>query len=944
MAAGFVVGGNGTKQILLRAVGPGLSPFGVSGLLADPVLTVFDSTGASIASNDNWDAPNTAVFATVGAFALLPGSKDAALLRTFAPGAYTAVVSGNGATGAALLEVYDAGGSGQLINLSTRLQTAAGTPTISGFVVSAGTGSRKFLIRGVGPGLAQFGLSGTLPDPSLVLRDQSAVTLSTATANAASSSLALVATEAGAFTATSKDAALIATLPAGNYTVQVVSASGTGSGTVILELYDVTGFADVPAGDGSPAFYLAKLAPAANAPASTASGYATILFDPATGTGKVAVHFSNLSSAEVVAHLELGTPGSGGTVVLGLVPGQVDNQTWTIGGSGQYSASQVVAALQSGQIFVEVDSSSYPSGELFGAFVPAQASQTFTAPAASPPLPSGLIASPDPKAAARLLAQATFGPKSGDGAAVMTRGISGWIDDQIALPASLHLAATRADAVAFPPPTAGVPGDEAYMAVTPAARQAGWWKLALTAPDQLRQRVAFALSEILVVSEQDTVLRAQSEALANYYDLLVKDAFGNFRQLLEDVSRSPVMATFLSFLRNQPGNAVTGTSPDENYAREVQQLFTVGLVRLQPDGTVLLDAGAHAIPTFSQATISQTAKVFTGWSFANVANFLADPADTKPSGAANDSAWLNPIAPYDNYHDPSAKALIDGTLPAGQSAAQDFKGMLDQLFNDTNTGPFFCRQLIQRLVTSNPSPGYIYRVAQVFANDGTGTRGNLAAVIKAILLDYEARSPAAAANVGFGKIKEPLIRMTGLFRALNASAANGRYLDSFYNDPRGGYAPSSLLALPEYFLGEGALQAPTVFNFFSPDYSVPGPLAAAGLVAPEMALATDAYSLNLMNEVSYYLLRDVSALRGPGGGAPSPFLALDYSAFLPLANDPAGLLDALDLTFCGGNLSATTRASVTTALQSLSASASATERTLTAVWLIVCSPDGARQK
>ena len=947
MIAGFVIGGTGTKQVLIRAVGPGLSPFGVTGLLSDPVLTVYNAaTSQSVYTNDDWAAADASIFSAVGAFALPAGSKDSAVVATFPPGAYTAVItSSSNATGAAMIEVYDVTGSAQLTNLSTRLRLAAGSPVMAGFIVGPGTGTRKFLIRGIGPGLGSFGLSNLLPDPLLVLRNQAGTTVATGQADATNATLALVSTEAGAFNANAGDAALIATLSPGNYTAEISSVSGQSSGNAMIELYDVTSLPNVPTGaGGAPIFYLAKLTPGSAAVGSAASGYASILYNPSTGTGAVSVQFSSLSSAEVVAHLELGTPGSGGTVVLGLIPGQVGSQTWSITPSGQYSAAQIVAALQSGQIFVEVDSANYPAGELFGSFVAAAASQTFVAPAAPPALSAGTLTQPDQNSAARFLAQTTFGPRTGDVATVVTRGISGWISDQMALPATSQLAATRADAAAFPPPHTGLPSDQSYLAVTPAARQAAWWKIALTAPDQLRQRVAFALSEIFVVSEQDTVLRAQSEALAHYYDLLAADAFGNFRQLLSDVTLSPVMATYLTYIQNQPGNATTGTSPDENYAREVQQLFTVGLVRLQPDGTIQLSSSAQPIPTYNQATISQTAKVFTGWSFANVANFTAQPPDTKPGGAADSSGWLNPIVAYENEHDESAKVVIDGTIPAGQTAEQDLKAMLDQLFNDGNTGPFFCRQLIQRLVTSNPSPGYVYRVAQVFANDGTGTRGNLSAVVTAVLTDYEARAATAAANVGFGKIKEPLIRVTGFFRALNASAPNGRYLDSYYYDPRGGYDPSSLLAIPEFFLGEGALQSPNVFNFFSPDYTVPGPVAAAGLVAPEMALATDSFSLNLMNEFSYYLLRDFTTLPAPNGGLPSPFLVLDYSAFLPVASDSSALLDALNLSFCGGNLSAATRAQVTTALAALSPNTIASERVASAVFWIVCSPDGARQK
>ena len=305
-----------------------------------------------------------------------------------------------------------------------------------------------------------------------------------------------------------------------------------------------------------------------------------------------------------------------------------------------------------------------------------------------------------------------------------------------------HLAATRADAAAFP--------NTGTFAIVQANRQAAWWKISATAPDQLRQRVAFALSEIFVTSDVASSLANQPEALANYYDMLAADAFGNFRQLLQDVTLSPVMGNYLNMLRNAPANAAKGTSADENYAREVMQLFTIGLNLLNPDGSLQLDGTGQPIPTYTQATIVQTANVLTGWSYFSTA--------AKPSFTGGAADWYNPMMLYPAYHDNTQKVIVGNVVvPANEGGAADLKLELDTLFNHQNTGPFICRELIQRLVTSNPSPGYIYRVAQVFAHDSNGTRGNLNAVVKAILLDPEARADSLLTNAGYGKLKEPLL-------------------------------------------------------------------------------------------------------------------------------------------------------------------------------------------
>jgi len=326
------------------------------------------------------------------------------------------------------------------------------------------------------------------------------------------------------------------------------------------------------------------------------------------------------------------------------------------------------------------------------------------------------------------------------------------------------------------------------------------------------------------------------------------------------------------------------------------------------------------------------------------------------------------MAYFDAFHDKTAKNVLSlqqvplaatapTVIPANQTGPQDLKAFLDLLFNHPNTGPFICRQLIQHLVTSNPSAGYVYRVAQVFANDGTGVRGNLGAVVRAILTDYEARSPLVTTNVGYGKVKEPLLRATALLRGLNVSAPNGRYLDSyFYPYPEtlpDIYGPQSIIANAVPNFGQAPLSAPSVFNFFTPTYVVPGAIASSGLVAPEMQITDASFSILVPNALSGFLFRvppSTGVVQAPSSPffttppTPWPFLVMDYSELLPLVPTPSALLDRLSLLFCGGALSTATRTRILDGLQSLVPATTNDEKMKTAIWLVIASPDGAVQK
>ncbi|MGH7981380.1 MAG: DUF1800 family protein, partial [Limisphaerales bacterium] len=300
-----------------------------------------------------------------------------------------------------------------------------------------------------------------------------------------------------------------------------------------------------------------------------------------------------------------------------------------------------------------------------------------------------------------------------------------------------------------------------------------WWQNSINAPDQLRQRVAFALSEIFVVSENG-VLQNHADELASYYDMLVDNAFGNYRAILENVTLHPAMGNYLDMLGNNEGSIITGLHADENYGRESQQLFSIGLNRLWPDGSLVLNSQDNLVPTYDQNEIMGYSAAFTGWNY-----YQTNKANGRlPSNWYPAYNGTNPMVLVPSHHDLGAKLILDNvvlppaygnqTVPSTTNDAycsQNLEQALNGIFNNQNVGPFVCRQLIQRLVTSNPSRDYVYRVAQVFDDDGAGVRGNMQAVIKAILLDYEARSPDMISQPTYGKQREPLLRVTELARA-----------------------------------------------------------------------------------------------------------------------------------------------------------------------------------
>ena len=478
-----------------------------------------------------------------------------------------------------------------------------------------------------------------------------------------------------------------------------------------------------------------------------------------------------------------------------------------------------------------------------------------------------------PAAASQLLAQATFGASEGKIAEVVEVGYDVWFDRQFRKPQTLHRLEVEKWLATQPPGTR----------LQPTAFYRSFWKQAITGQDQLRQRVQYALSQIFVVSF-DSSVAGMPRGGAAYYDVLGRNAFGNFRQLLDEVAHHPAMGVYLSYLRNQ--KETDTRAPDENFARELMQLMTIGLYQLNQDGSLKLVNG-KPVETYTHEDIVGLAKVFTGWSWAgpdlSTARFLGGYPDP-------DRDW-KPMQNYPYMHSTSEKKFLGKSISGATTGEADLKVALDTLFNHPNVGPFIGRRLIQQLVSSNPTPAYIARVAAVFNNNGAGVRGDMKAVIKAILMDPEAR---AASFPGREKMREPVLRVANWMRAFKVSSVSGAFLIENTDDP--------LLQL-----GYTPMRSPSVFNFYRPDYTPPGSaVASAGKVAPEMQLMSDPQVIGYLN------LMQTSIQFGMGGGGFD--MQPDYVSELSLAAAPEKLVDRLNLHLFGGTMSAGLRGQILSAI------------------------------
>ncbi|MGZ5047737.1 MAG: DUF1800 family protein [Usitatibacter sp.] len=509
--------------------------------------------------------------------------------------------------------------------------------------------------------------------------------------------------------------------------------------------------------------------------------------------------------------------------------------------------------------------------------------------------------------AVRLLRQATFGPTPADAEAVVSAGAAAWVDAQLALPATQY--------PAYPWMPANRPDtcvDDRAQPVKPdsyCARdnyslfplQLQFFRNAVSGPDQLRQRVAFALSQIMVTSG---VSNARNYAMRDYQQVFLDRAFGNFYDLLLAVTLSPEMGDYLDMVNNNKTNAAAGTDPNENYAREIMQLFSVGTELLNTDGTQKLDANGKAIPTYQLAEIKGFSRVFTGWTYPTVAGVAA--RNNNPRN------YLGNMLAVDANHEFGTKVLLSGVVaPANMSMADDLAFAHRNIFNHPNVGPFIGKQLIQKLVTSDPTPVYVARVSAVFDNDGLGTRGNLRAVVRAILLDPEARG-ALKIDAGYGKLVEPVLYMTSVARALGA-ASDGVFLRN----------SSSAL-------GQFVFYAPSVFNHYPFDYVVPG----TQLLGPEFGIQTSTTALARANFATSLVLSN--------GIAPDPTVfastgtQVNLAPYQSIAGDAAALAERLDRDLLAGRMSDAMRAAIVSAVNAASPS-DALARARAGVWLVTTS-------
>ncbi len=513
--------------------------------------------------------------------------------------------------------------------------------------------------------------------------------------------------------------------------------------------------------------------------------------------------------------------------------------------------------------------------------------------------------SPTQYEASRFLMQATLGADETEINRVVSMGFEAWIDEQLTIAPGL-MEPEIDDRIANDLNTYGQ------------HRHHAWWRQVMTSDDLLRQRIAVALSEILVVSEQSIF---DEEGMANYHDMLLRNAFGNYRDLLKEVSLHPIMGLYLSHMQNRKADPSINRFPDENFAREIMQLFSIGLFELNLDGTHVLDSEGNSIPTYDNTDITNFARVFTGFAFGGPNNDIND----QWAFFWGDWDTDEPMKIWVEEHDTDEKTLLRGTvLPAfandpGRTPMDDLDDTIDNLFNHPNIAPFIGYRLIQRLVTSNPSPAYVQRVSNVFEDNGSGERGDLGAVVKAILMDSEARVMPGSGSELVGRLREPYLRYVRLMRTFNASSPNGTY------------------QIPEWGAFDDFNQyifaSPTVFNFFLPDFVPLGEMEAAGLVGPEFQILNSTTALRSLNAyrdpLSDYFMNQEGDDR----------VSLDLSVEYSLSGDVDTLIERVDLLLAYGTLSEETKTTMRTAYESMPNWWDDNEKVRRLIHLAMMSPD-----
>jgi len=540
----------------------------------------------------------------------------------------------------------------------------------------------------------------------------------------------------------------------------------------------------------------------------------------------------------------------------------------------------------------------------------------------------------------RFLEQATWGPTDADLTHLRSIGIAAYLTEQFNTPPQFI------DNSANPPLFSNYPATPLYPINSPtppacdATCQRDNYSLyplttrfmtnALTRPDQLRLRVTFALHGLIVVAGRD-LNNNETSWYAPYLQTFDRNAFGNYRTLLKDITLNPGMGRYLDMAGN------SRVSPNENYARELMQLFSIGTDLLNQDGTPVLDNNGNRVPTYGQTEITNFARVFTGWVIPNTNVTIGGTAFTvlnyiSPMAFSNNTGANGPF-------DIGAKTLLNGQqLPACSNCTGNAANManyknaeldaaIDHIFNHQNTGPYVCTQLIHHLVTSNPAPAYVGRCAAVFANNGSGVRGDMKAIITAILLDPEARGDAKT-DPNYGHLREPVLFMTNLLRLFNATSDGVLVANSVFLSPN-----VSSMSTP---LGQDVFNPPTVFSYFPANYGLPG----TNLLAPEFGILDTSTTYQRANFVNtLFLANNGNGIPASPPNRPSG-TQVNYSAYQALAADPAQLVDALNANMMHGTMSSSVRTSIinaVTAITNADATIQARQRTQTAIYLVATS-------
>jgi uncharacterized protein (DUF1800 family) len=520
-----------------------------------------------------------------------------------------------------------------------------------------------------------------------------------------------------------------------------------------------------------------------------------------------------------------------------------------------------------------------------------ESTPTNGSPPAASPRPAVL---PTEKEAQKFTGQAMLAPRPADATLIQEKGFNTWIDAQFALPQSTSRWQWLVDA-GF--------NTMANQNSQNGFDQVVWMKL-ISSPDELRQRMTLALSQIIVVGIDGLPIQFRQFAAANYFDILEGNAFGNYRTLLEKITASTAMGSYLTYRGNQKADN-SGRVPDENYARELLQLFTIGLYELNLDGTLKLINGKPD-ETYGQDDISNLARVFTGWDYTNNVNTTAD-------------RHALPMALTASKHSPEAKVFLGKTIPAGTDGVTSLKLALDHIFAHPNVAPFVSKQLIQKFVTSNPSPAYVQRVATIFNDNGASVRGDLKAVLRAILTDTEATTVSTSMNSG--KLKEPLLRFLQWARTFGATTNAAAAVDQW---------KIGNLSDPASRLGQSPGHSPSVFNFFRPGYVPPASqFATLKLTAPEFQITHES------SVVGYLNFMQSTITNGIGDVKPN------YTPWLAKTTDTAALVAELNKLLAAGALSSATQSSIATAVASIAnvTDADKTKRVQAAIFLIMASPE-----